>query len=481
MLRLSKRYKKSDPATSGHDAAIYAFGGSTLVTLLLLGAGIVTSPKPVLAVPSFARQTGQPCATCHTAFPELTPYGREFKLRGYTSGGTRCGNVAAEDREVQVPLAGMWTPNFTHVQKGIPDSVQIVADESTVGMLSGFLAGQLYCNLGSFVQGTFDAPSQSVFLDNTDFRWSKDAHFSGIDVLLGVTANNNPTVQDVWNTTPAWSFPFIASEFAPTPTAATMLGGTTFAGRAGSVGGYVWINNLIYAEFSGYGAFDPNLLEALGQDPGDGTPRFANLAPYWRVALEKTWDKNSFMLGTFGMFADLQPTVGGGSSALAFPGITDPFTDIGADTQYQYIGEIHAFTLRASYINEHEKLAGEFSAGASTHPTDELNEFKISASYIYNHTVSVTGEYFNTWGTSDAILNAGFSSTGSPNSNGWVVDVAYLPFSYGGPSIWPWFNARLGVSYTHYDEFDGSSGVNLTTGRSASDNDTTFVYAWVAF
>jgi len=35
------------------------------------------------AVPSYARQTGMACSTCHTVFPELTPFGREFKLNGY--------------------------------------------------------------------------------------------------------------------------------------------------------------------------------------------------------------------------------------------------------------------------------------------------------------------------------------------------------------------------------------------------------------
>ena len=39
------------------------------------------------ALPSFARQTGQPCGTCHTDFPALTPFGRRFKLFGYTIGG----------------------------------------------------------------------------------------------------------------------------------------------------------------------------------------------------------------------------------------------------------------------------------------------------------------------------------------------------------------------------------------------------------
>src|SRR5476651_286195 len=39
------------------------------------------------ALPSFARQTGQSCGACHTDFPGLTPFGRRFKLGGYTLGG----------------------------------------------------------------------------------------------------------------------------------------------------------------------------------------------------------------------------------------------------------------------------------------------------------------------------------------------------------------------------------------------------------
>ena len=50
-------------------------------TLLL--AGMVA---PAWAVPSYARQTGQECVACHVSFPELTPYGRYFKLTGYTVG-----------------------------------------------------------------------------------------------------------------------------------------------------------------------------------------------------------------------------------------------------------------------------------------------------------------------------------------------------------------------------------------------------------
>ncbi|MDA8364135.1 MAG: hypothetical protein M0Z84_10055, partial [Gammaproteobacteria bacterium] len=55
-------------------------GGGTLAMLAL-------SSQQALAVPSFARQTGLPCEVCHTVFPELTPFGRLFKLNGYTLTG----------------------------------------------------------------------------------------------------------------------------------------------------------------------------------------------------------------------------------------------------------------------------------------------------------------------------------------------------------------------------------------------------------
>src|SRR5262249_27407307 len=76
---------------------------------------------------------------------------------------------------------------------------------------SVFFGGQIYCNFGAFSQGTFERPSSVWFLDNTDVRYAKTTNLAGLDMVLGITGNNNPTVQDPWNTTPAWSFPFVAA------------------------------------------------------------------------------------------------------------------------------------------------------------------------------------------------------------------------------------------------------------------------------
>jgi hypothetical protein len=459
-----------------------------ITRLVTVGIGIVpllaslTLHVPeASALPSYARQTDQPCATCHTAFPELTPYGRQFKLGGYTAGGTRCGDGSARSDETQVPLALMTEPvTNTNVRSklALPDNNNF----TTVQQTSLFVGGQIYCDLGAFVQMTYDRPGVSFGWDNTDIRYARTGTINGTNIVYGITANNNPTVQDVWNTIPAWSFPYISSEIAPTPAASTMLQGT-WAGRVGGTGAYVWINNMVYAEFTAYGALDPRTLTTLGADPTGG-PRFDGAAPYWRLAIEKTWDKNSLMVGTFGMFANVTPVganPSGNLSALSFPGFKDPFTDIGVDAQYQYIGDTHIFTVRASYIWERQKLNGEFANGASSNLVDNLNAFNASASYIYDRTISFTTGYFATWGSSDPLLYAN-STTGSPNSSGWTFDLAYLPFSKGGPDLWPWFNGRIGITYTHYDKFDGSTNnVDMIPGLKASGNDTVFLYTWFAF
>ena len=60
------------------------FAATAAVLLILSGLLTLGFTSPAKALPSFARQTGQPCGACHTDFAGLTPYGRRFKMGGYT-------------------------------------------------------------------------------------------------------------------------------------------------------------------------------------------------------------------------------------------------------------------------------------------------------------------------------------------------------------------------------------------------------------
>ena len=100
-------------------------------------------------------------------------------------------------------------------QQQLPDLAQ---------QASLFYGGKIYGNLGAFIQTTYANDYGRVFgLDNADIRYASTGAIGNLDFVYGVTVNDIPTVQDVWNTTPVWRFPFITSNFALSPAASTML------------------------------------------------------------------------------------------------------------------------------------------------------------------------------------------------------------------------------------------------------------------
>ena len=149
-------------------------------------------------------------------------------------------------------------------------------------------------------------------------------------------------------------------------------------------------------------------------------------------------------------------------------GQTDKYTDLGFDTQYQYQGGNYWVTLRGSYIHENQNLDASFANAIAGNPTNVLSEARAYASLAYgnNNRVVLTGQYFTTWGTADPVL-------GDPGTKGWIAEIAYIPFISSPAPGWPWFNARIGLQYTAYTEFAGT-----TVGASA--NNTLFLYVWVA-
>jgi hypothetical protein len=477
-------------ANSGRSAAI-AFGGSAAFAALVV-VGLTWGAPKAAAIPSFARQTGQPCATCHNgAFPQLTPFGRMFKLQGYTSGGTRCRDGVSETGQAnplpQIPVSVMNVTTFTHTKagqaddptdrKGDPNGLKrndnLMAQDTSI-----FFGGQIYCNLGAFVQATYDRASDSAFLDNTDIRYANTYRLSGHDLLVGVSINNNPSVEDVWNTSPAWRIPgggWIGSAFAPGPRAPFIEG---LGGKVAGASTYVFLDNTFYAAVGAYKNFDARTLQFLGQ--GNPSIDINGLAPYWRFAMEKNWGNYSFMVGTFGMQASYLPDV---TQLSPY----DKTTNVGYDAQVQYLTDKHFLTGRISYTKEWNRLDGSQSIGASTNAKNYFNSLVISGTYAYDARYSITLGYFNTTGSIDlgpggpGDVSYWGSHSGAPKTVGQVLDIGYSPFSRGGPDVWPWLNTRVGVQVWHYDKIDGAKFNYDGNGRNAKDDDTIMLYAWSAF
>jgi len=491
--------------------------------VVLAGFTIAFAPS-AQALPSFARQTGQPCGTCHTDFPALTPYGRRFKLLGYTTGGgpfrtTPFSSQAGQDARAEYekmlgyvkalpaspktedekewvpPISMMAVVGYTHTQGdlggliGAPPDPYSQNNNVVLSPFSMFWGGAITENIGAFAQVTYNAvgpgPSGDPFdnhtwtWDNTDVRYAGTAHFGPLDVIYGITANNNPTVQDVWNTTPAWSFPYAASSVFGPQNPGTVIEGA-FAAHVVGVGGYTMINDLLYLELTGYKTLPFGAQNNLGTDPFGAPGQLGDISPYWRIALEPHWGRNTLMIGTFGGQFNVHPWVDtsfASFSSATFPQ-ADKFTDYGFDSQYQYQGDNYWLTLRGSFIREFQQLDASFLNGASSNPTNLLNSLKLQASFAYgaDNRVVFTGQYFNQWGTADMNLYGTDPVTGAaltPNTNGWMAEIAYIPFGASKMIGWPWFNARIGLQYTYYNKLNGT-----TVG--AQNNNTLFLHAWFA-
>jgi hypothetical protein len=424
-----------------------------------------TTVFPAGAVPLFARQTGQQCAACHNGFPELTPYGRLFKLNGYTFGGGQSSIP---------PISAMTVASFTNTQASQPGGAAPHYGDNNnaaIDFISIFYGGVIMPHLGMFGQITYDNIAKTFGWDNTDIRYAQVVKLFDKENILGVTINNNPTVQDVWNSTPAWGYPWLASGLAPTPAAGTMLEGG-FAQQVAGVSPYIYWDRLIYAEISGYRTVGYHLLNELGA--GTGGTQINGVAPYWRIAIEPKWGAHSWEVGTFGMSAAEVP---GGIAGFG----TDHVTDIGFDTQYQYLGDTNSFSVQSYFIHESGTYSASAQQGLTSNSHDHLDSFRVKGSYYYQQTYGGTIAYFNIGGSQDALLWGPDSATNSPNSSGFIGEVDYMPFNHGGPSFWPWLNIKFGAQYTYYTKFNGGTTDYDGAGHNATGNNTLYLFGWLAF
>jgi hypothetical protein len=448
---------------------------------VLLFSALLQVPT-AYAIPSYARQTGFPCKSCHYMPPELTPLGRAFKLNGYTMAGKPTvtspgkGNEGALNILESFPLSVLFDTSFTSLRspQPVPQSGGGTAPSQNGSFefpqqASLFLAGAWSTHVGSFVQVTYSSQGDHFTWDNSDIRYANATKLFKKDLAFGITLNNNPTLEDLWNSTPAWGFPWVSSDWAPTPNAGALINGGLAQDVAG-IGMYAMWDNHLYLAGTIYrsahiGASQPNT--------GANQPiNIRGVAPYWRVAWQQNSKNNNLEIGTYGIHMKSTPQ--------AITGLEDSYTDWAADFQYdrtipQFRGDV--LSIRGTYIRENSSLV----ATASNNPGDllirhHLNTVQANAEYHLGDKYSATIGYFNVTGTPDPFLFppgpvTGNANNGDPRSNGFIANVSW----------WPVQNIGLTFQYTGYTRFNGAGTNYDGAGRNAGSNNTLYLLARFVF
>jgi hypothetical protein len=451
------------------------------------------------ALPTFSRQTEQPCSVCHLNFGELTHEGRQFKLTGYTKGKS------------VIPLSATATASVTKIQNTSSSiAPDIFLAKNNVPMIEEanlYLAGKYWEDIGGYLKWTSSFANtnpiygssgvqtgtkvgQDTFLDASEIRFAKESMIGREKVNWGVSLNNSPSVQDLWSTSTVYGFPYRTSslqnawgigQFGPTTLVDGGLNSQVFG-----VSAYAMFDDSIYLEISDYVKSTPGWA-TIATASNFNTVASGN-NPYWRLAWNKNSSENSFMLGTFGMNTNLvrDPFVPGSAKGNYF--------DYGFDTQFQHITNTHSYSAQATVVYEFVNWGGRSVGRSHDNQNSNLVTIKTKATYDYLRKYGTSIFAFSSKGTIDNLywnynpdptvitgacnqnisLLTYCSLSGSPNTTGSGFELYYDPIPY----------VHIVYQQTYYQTFlGGSKFVDNSAGlqRNASDNNLSYFYITVSY
>ncbi|MFP3254194.1 MAG: hypothetical protein RXN95_03905 [Hydrogenobaculum sp.] len=471
----------------------------------------VFAPKSSFAIPSFARQTGLACDVCHTVFPHLTPFGREFKLHGFTydySSLIKMVRDAAKKRAaeeggmpnlvinkipmVSVRIAGVWANQdggsmvphgritggqgaFSY-PAGYPtkDTFNLVKGDSL------YIAGEIIPHLGAWVEigGWNDSGGSASLAGYNVILNGGDHTVDNKNFTYGLSFENMVGFDDVGQAGPGnWGVPLM-NPLSTHNTLFDPFGGTPIEG----VEAYAMLGN-----FTNGGIYGNIGLYAPSNGNDEGTPPVAtvgNIAgttnynwkgakhvdtyvnvEYWLPGFKNIYS----MIGAFGYFGqekiEFSPTKNNPSPPPSDPyEYSDNVNDYGLEAQAQYIGSKNLVEFFGEVQKQHDS---EFygtdqwtGLPYSTNGTSvNRTGIALKADYYYDRTYGVYAKYMYA-------------------HSGTVQDLDYSGYILG-VSWYPWQNVNVKVERMMWSKYH--PGQAQYPGSSASDFDVTAVKVMYLF
>ncbi len=199
-----------------------------------------------------------------------------------------------------------------------------------------------------------------------------------------------------------------------------------------------------------------------------GTGWIDDSSSYSRVAVRKNLERHFLQIGDQGVDTSMLPGVD------QFVRASGMQSDSGAGTIYHFMIEptsnaSDVVSLHATLQHESRSLGdGNRVFGATNF--SNIDRLHADASWSFANTVTPSIQYFRTMGSVDGMRYYG--AGGRPNNAGVIAEVAYIPQTVAGSPM-GFVTLRFAAQYVAYTEFNGAT-------RGASANNAVFLSLWGA-
>ena len=466
--------------------------GGILGVLSLLCAVALALPKNAHAIPSYARQTGFACDICHTVYPHLTPFGRDFKLHGYVMDTAECVKASGNAQMcgvninripmVSARIVSMWSNQaggdhvvprgITTAGQGFMSFPSGYNDKETfnlVGDSSIYFGGKIAPDMGTFLEFTgIDDEGGSLGLGAVDIALTgPETTLGDKSLLYGIRGVDSVFTGDPSNSLGMWG---LTSQLMGMSTHNTLFDPNRAMVEGGELYG-MWGNFNDGGLFATVGFYHPTGTQTSGSfvqgniaGSGALNTSSVDVAPRLAYYFPQSHDLYAEIgaSGYFGKEGMIAPT----TASIPNPYYNDNYYDYALDAQLQYIGDKNLAELFAVYQGQNDnKFYGQDMYSGTDYGTDgtsvQRNGLAIAADYYYKRTYGAYVKYL--YQSSDKVKDI--------NVAGAIL----------GLSWYPWENVQLMVEQALYSTYNpGVAQYRALTGNqnlslAASDFNVTSV------
>ena len=414
-----------------------------VVFAILFAAAMV--PQESQAVPSYARQIQKPCTACHTIWPNLNQYGRQFKVKAYTDVSPDWQMINKDKLNLLYIMPVSARAIFFPYMKEQDAVAQLNENSTKIDSVALFIASRIFDYAGVFGSGEWSSDDDAFHLPTFKVAFayplggessSKEPGATTQGSTIGlVTFKGLSAAADPFNSlggrdrsltwgdetkplvlTKGWTFDFWSEGNIGLVAHGYFLGNRLYAAVGALRGGLS--TDASGGVLSNLSTTAPSSSAVAENDPFDG---------YFRLAWDQKLDNGAVTFGG-AYYSGTQRVNTSTSSALTLPydsHVNRTYLDLSLE---QNFGEDHLVELQALYGwgKETNVFGGDEER--------KFDGFHIEGSYFYDRMVGLVGgyNYLNVKNVQSTDI------TGDQNKvNQWLVSLNYLP----------WLNTKIALQY----------------------------------